>query len=926
MRDLARHGDQIALICGGESVTYAQLAVRVEVAANRLGQTRSLVQLAAGNDIESVIAYLAALRGGHPLLVTPDETLDVTEALTTAYDTDVVIADGSYRRRRDGSAHTLHPDLALLLSTSGSTGSPKLVRLSAANVQANAESIAEYLRITPEDRTITTLPMHYCYGLSVLHSYLLRGAAVVLSDRSVTDPEFWRLVRAERVTALAGVPYTFDLFERIGFADLELPHLRYVTQAGGRMSPARVRGYAELGQRRGWDLYVMYGQTEATARMAYLPPELAMVAPDAIGVAIPGGQLRVEPAADSAESPGELVYTGPNVMMGYALTPADLARGAELSELRTGDLATVGEDGLIRITGRRSRFAKVFGLRIDLQRVESALGDVLLGDVLLGDVPLGEETSRDVAPGAGVACIGGDEELAVIVERPTSAARLKPFTASAERVENCTEPGENSCGSPHAQGGPSPAGGREPTARALRTSQALTSAAARAAGLPESAVRVLEVDALPRTTSGKLDYGAMARLVALTPEARPTDDPGAALDLAGLKALYSSVLGVREVRDTDTFVGLGGDSLSYVRMSLRLEKALGRLPQDWQNTAVGEFGPPPSNHGSAGRRRWLRTIEMSVLLRAVAILLVLTSHIGVFVLYGGAHVLMAVAGFNFARFPLSRSRTAPPTRPLLVSAARIAAPAVVWIGAAAWWTGNYGLDSALLVRQLFGPDSYRGEWWFNWQYWFLEAIVYILLGLAALFACRRVDALERARPLVLPSVLVAVGLAVRYPIAAHSDGPGFMFLAPAVLWLFALGWLIARCETPRHRLAVTVLVLLAVPGFFTTTERDMVLLAGLLLLLWIPSVRLPGLINRAAGLLAGGSLYIYLTQFQVYPEFAVRTWLPVLACIAVGLAFWQVVEQAERGLRLVVSRLRGGGRGRPGSCPTAAAEGSRRGR
>lgn len=853
--DLARHGDRLALVEGEVRLSYRQLADRVAARVERLGAERALVRLTAGNSVDSVVAYLAALSVGHPVLVT-DGANPVLAQTYPAGLTD------------------LHPDLALLLSTSGSTGSPKLVRLSAHNVQANAEAIAEYLDLTPADRTITTLPMHYCYGLSVLHSYLLSGAAVVLSDRSVTHPEFWRLALEERVTGLAGVPYTFDLLERVGFAEIDLPHLRYLTQAGGRMAPERVRAYAELGQRRGWDLYVMYGQTEATARMAYLPPALALEQPDAIGVAIPGGRLRVEPVPECAA--GELVYTGPNVMMGYAESPADLALGATLSELRTGDLATVGPDGVFRIVGRRSRFAKIFGLRIDLERVEAKLAGP--------------------ASGAALCCVGDDEQLGVIV-------------AAADG------------------------------------SRALRAAAAEAAGLPGSAVRVLEVPELPRTSTGKPDFAAMTRLLAERSAVDGLADDGPAVDgsavdrsavdglvaagsaadgdgrvdLAGLKAIYASVLGVAQVRDDDTFVGLGGDSLSYVRMSLRLERALGSLPPDWQSVPVGEF-----DLRGSGRRRWLRSIEMSVLLRAAAIVLVVSSHVGVFVLYGGAHVLMAVAGFNFARFQLARGRTQSPSRPLLVSAARIAVPAVAWIGAAAWVTRDYGWDSVLLVRQAFSPDSYGGTWWLNWQYWFIEAIVYMLLGLAALFAFRRVDAFERAHPMLLPAGLFALGLLIRFPIAAHSGGPGYMFLAPSVIWLFALGWLIARATTVRHRLALSAVALASVPGFFVSQKRDLVLLTGLLLLLWVPTVRLPGLINRAAGLLAGASLYIYLTQFQVYPEFPGHTWTAVLASIAVGLVYWQVVEQSERLLTRMRRRGRRARRRRSRSGPSPVAAGSSR--
>ncbi len=229
--------------------------------------------LAGANTVDALVVYLAALAAGHPVLLAPHDRPDFLRSLTDAYDPDVVaFPDGTLDERRAGSAHTLHPDLALLLSTSGSTGSPKLVRLSHENLRSNAESIAAYLDIRPGDRAATTLPMHYCYGLSVVNSHLLRGAGLILTDLSVADDRFWALFRDARGTALAGVPYTFELLDRVGFADMRLPSLRYVTQAGGRLPADRVARYAALGRRRGWDLVVMYGQTEATARMAYLPP------------------------------------------------------------------------------------------------------------------------------------------------------------------------------------------------------------------------------------------------------------------------------------------------------------------------------------------------------------------------------------------------------------------------------------------------------------------------------------------------------------------------------------------------------------------------------------------------------------------------------------------------------------------------------
>ena len=235
---LRDHGDLVAVLTDATSLTYRDLAGRVADVAAELGDTRRLVLVETHNDLSTLVHYLGALAGDHVVL--PMSPGHGHSAVLRAYDPDVVIDCDGIHERRQGSAHRLHPDLALLLSTSGSTGSPKLVRLSRCNLVANAKAIAEYLDIRQTDRAATTLPMSYCYGLSVVHSHLLRGAGLILTDRSVVDDEFWTLLREQRGTSFAGVPYTFEMLERVGFDGIDLPDLRYLTQAGGRLSPERV--------------------------------------------------------------------------------------------------------------------------------------------------------------------------------------------------------------------------------------------------------------------------------------------------------------------------------------------------------------------------------------------------------------------------------------------------------------------------------------------------------------------------------------------------------------------------------------------------------------------------------------------------------------------------------------------------------------
>ena len=365
---LARRGARPALRHGGETVTYADLADRVADVADTYSGGRRLVLLTPGNDVDSVVEHLGALAAGQVVLLC---SAQAREALVASYDPDVVASGAQREWRRQESVHDLHPDLAVLLSTSGSTGSPKLVRLSRDGLLANARAIAASLSIREDDLAALNLPLHYCYGLSVLHSHLLRGAALLLSESSVTDEEFWD--EARDITTLAGVPHTFDLLERGGFAERELPRLRYLTQAGGRLAPERVRAWAELGQARGWDFVVMYGQTEATSRLSVLPADRVLDAPTSIGAPIDEVTFSLAPADHPDPDVGELVAHGPGVMLGYAESPTDLALGRTTHALHTGDLARRREDGLWEIVGRRSRFAKVCGLRIDLDHVERSL-------------------------------------------------------------------------------------------------------------------------------------------------------------------------------------------------------------------------------------------------------------------------------------------------------------------------------------------------------------------------------------------------------------------------------------------------------------------------------------------------------------------------------------------------------------------------
>lgn len=370
---------------------------------------KQLVLLLCENTIETVVTYLAALRSHHAvMLVSSDTNEKLLEKIIAQYQPKWIIGrDDVHGYERDQNKLvrltdvevTIHQDLAILLSTSGTTGSQKFVRLSYDNIQSNAQAIADYLQLDKNERAIMNLPVSYSYGLSILNSHLQVGAAILLTDMSVMDKSFWQFVQQQRATSLPGVPFTFQMLQRIGFLKMELSHLTTLTQAGGRLNEKFVRAFGEYAQTHDKRFYVMYGQTEASPRISYIPPEKVLEKASSIGIAIPGGELSVD--ADTTE----LIYKGPNVMMGYAECLADLAKGDEMQGvLHTGDTATVDEDGYFTITGRLKRFIKLFGLRINLDDVEKKL-----------------EFDLHIA----VACTGNDDKLVVVIEQQQAVDEVK---------------------------------------------------------------------------------------------------------------------------------------------------------------------------------------------------------------------------------------------------------------------------------------------------------------------------------------------------------------------------------------------------------------------------------------------------------------------------------------------------------------------
>jgi acyl-coenzyme A synthetase/AMP-(fatty) acid ligase len=560
LRELSTYGDAPALLTTDRCVSYATLHADATALAAQIGAEPNLVFLEASNTVEAITAYVACLVGGHPVFLYSAQDRARALALAERYRPNAIFgADDSTEfalRRLHREKLALQPDLSVLLSTSGSTGSPKLVKLSTRNIRSNAEAIVEYLALDRTERAILGLKFSYSYGMSIVNSHLVCGGALVLTEDSILDDSFWTLFAQHQATSLAGVPYTFETLHRSEEHRYQASHLRYMTQAGGRLAPDLVRHFANTSAAAGRRFYVMYGQTEAAPRIAYLPPDKAATYPDCIGVAIPGGRIFLLDEAgrevEGCDQPGELAYGGPNIMLGYAASVDELATDETPTHLLTGDIACRNEAGLYYITGRRSRFVKPFGIRVNLDDVEARV--------------------RTAIPGA--ACTGVDERIVIVV--PRSDAPADP----------------------------------SPTVRDLSAFY----------GLPLSAFQILVLESLPRLANGKVDFPSVASLAQdarasiHTTEARFPDRVIQALSIvssaaffrqvgaelldlvgmrsgpvAGVAGIYSTLLPERTLTPDSTFTTLAGDSLTYVQASLAIEEYLGLLPPEWERMTIAEL-------------------------------------------------------------------------------------------------------------------------------------------------------------------------------------------------------------------------------------------------------------------------------------------------------------------------------------------------
>ncbi len=375
----------------GYILTYGELVKEVKSFCPDI-KTGAVVFQLCKNTVGSMVGYLSFVeRGVVPLMLSSKIDNELLESLLGTYTPTylwvpteevekfhfkALYSNFGYTLLETGNElYPINDKLQLLMTTSGSTGSPKLVRYKKGNLEANAKNVAIAFGWSSAERPVCDLGMQYTMGLNVINTHLYVGATVLLTTHNLFSGDFWDYIRTEKATNFTGVPFSYDIFARLHFDMMDLPYLTTLAEGGGKLTDKRFIWLAEYAQKNNKRFIASFGTTETSARMAVLPPEYAMTKTGSIGKAIPEGELFLidtdGKVLEETIAEGELCYKGPNVTMGYGTCRDDLMKGDEWNGVyHTGDLARRDEDGCYYVTGRLSRFLKLLSYRVSLDQCE----------------------------------------------------------------------------------------------------------------------------------------------------------------------------------------------------------------------------------------------------------------------------------------------------------------------------------------------------------------------------------------------------------------------------------------------------------------------------------------------------------------------------------------------------------------------------
>ncbi len=373
-----------------KSITYKNLLDDTEK-LEKIFKKKEIILIFSENCYEFFVCYVAAIRENQVLMLVNSKTneVDILDILNR-YDPDYVFCQnikkyknysiklnfGSFHllKKNQVKKYKINKELSCLLSTSGTTGVKKFVKLSVKNILSNSTEISKSLNINQNDTSITTMPPYYSYALSVINTHLMNGAKIIINNFSLVDRNFWDLFKYYKPNNLNGVPYTFQILDKIKFEKMEIGCLRYITQAGGKLESKLRDKFIETCEKKKIRFNIMYGQAEASPRISIMPWKLLKKFPSSVGRALPGGSVSIDRKRKFNTKEGEIIYRGKNVFFGYSSSNKDLKKKNEINYvLKTGDLGFMNKNKLIFITGRKKRITKIFGIRISLDQLECEL-------------------------------------------------------------------------------------------------------------------------------------------------------------------------------------------------------------------------------------------------------------------------------------------------------------------------------------------------------------------------------------------------------------------------------------------------------------------------------------------------------------------------------------------------------------------------
>lgn len=757
-----------------------------------------------------------------------------------------------------------------ILYTSGSTGESKGVMLSHRNFVARAECVSEYLDIHADDRILHLPHYSFGFGLDQLFNGFQAGACGVLHNY-VTPQALMKVLLEQRITGLAGVPTALAALTALDWPLEIREHLRYIAVAGGRMPEGATRALRCLVPEAG--IFLMYGQTE-TLRSTFLAPSEVDRYPNSMGRAISVAKIyvvRADGTLCDPDEPGELVQTGDTVALGYwnapertaqifRPAPAMSAPGSEPAmAVWSGDIVTYDKDGRLYYVGRQDDLIKTSGYRVSPTEIEDVLH------------------ASGLVESAAVVGVKHSELDQVVVAFVTTRGHETLDRDSLLAYCRRQLPGYM---------------------------------------LP---YQIIHRDVLPLNANSKIDrrrlvseYGEQLHDTVLERPRAQLEKPGAAktdfmsrtLEFLGVRRrrsasvgeIFASAFNLKSIDDQKSFSSLGGDSLSYVDVSLGLEDFLGHLPENWENMSIQELEQIPRSNSSS------TTVAPDVLLRAAAILGVVALHNRYTSLSGGPSLLFALSGWSFARF----AWTGDPShvrRSIFGTMMRIVIPTMLLMLMFFLGDGIWHWSTLLFYNNLIAAASplfWEGSW-------FVQVLFQILLFMGILAFIPGVAPFGEKHSYTFGILLTVGGFLLHYVMAktVHTNVMTFGNLPQYFLWQFALGWLILSSKTQMQRV-ITLLILFGMLGALTTIidltgdytmeiNAPYWLVVGTLLLLWMPSVPLPRIMAAPIVTIAKSTLFIYLFHWP-FNVVAFR-WLGIhggplgiIVGVTGGLAVWALYE------------------------------------